>query len=129
MRVPIAMLFHELADGSSHVDVLIAFKEDPFSDDDHAVASWRSDSRPDRLPPQSMVQLERITDHRAEYLRLAAPRELSDDRGRVTPLAQGVAQLEVVGDEWALEIAWDDGARSSWAIVKREGSAWRLTSR
>jgi hypothetical protein len=111
---PIAILLHELEDGRSHVDLLIARSEGPFADDERVVPTWRVAARPDRACDGTVLRLEPIDDHRALYLRLTEPRRLDRGRGRVTPLRRGVA--ERVAER--LAIRWEDG----------EGSIWRLAT-
>ena len=90
----IALLLHTLPDGSSHVDLLLAPDALERADDERAIPTWRCPTRPDRAPFQRDIPIERIGDHRARYLRLAEPCDLSDGRGRVEPLRSGIASEE-----------------------------------
>lgn len=108
----IALLLHALRDGSSHVDLLIEREGPPCPDDLAGVPTWRCASRPDQAASPTTVRVERIGEHRGVYLHLEGPRELSADRGSVTPLRRGRAERR--GDEF--HIRWDDGGTAAWAI-------------
>lgn len=119
----IALLLHLLPDGTSHVDLLVARGANP-APEDRTVRTWRCANRPDRQPPGSVLDLERIGDHRAFYLGLAVPRTLDGDRGVVTPLRSGEVEGDGEGDE--LRIAWDDGGRGRWLVRESPTGGWRL---
>lgn len=112
-RVPIALCLHELADGSSHVDLLVARPGAPCGDDDRTVRAWRCAERPDSLAPGATLALEPLPDHRGLYLRLDAARDLDRNRGRVAPLRRG----EAMRDSDRVAIRWADGGRSLWRIL------------
>ena len=108
----IALLLHTLPDGTSHVDLLLAPDARVRADDERAIPTWRCPTRPDRAPPKSELPIERIGDHRARYLRLAEPCDLSDGRGRVEPLRSGTASEEA----GILRVSWSDGGESRWHL-------------
>jgi hypothetical protein len=118
----IALLLHSLADGSEHVDLLIAPDGSARPDDAREIPTWRCPTRPDCAAPGIQLPLQRIGDHRALYLRLEGPRELDGGRGTVRPLRAGVASEH--GDR--IDVRWDDGGTSSWSIWEQNGS-WTLT--
>lgn len=114
---PVALLLHRLSDGSEHVDLCIGPPDGrDVKDDERAAPTWRCGARPDALPVGAAMAIERIADHRGRYLRLAEPTDLSDDRGRVTPLRRGTAR----GDA-TLAITWADGGRSRWRFDGPDG--------
>lgn len=113
-RIPIALCLHELADGSAHVDLLVARRDAPRGDDDRTVRAWRCAERPDARAPGAALALEPLPDHRGLYLRLDAPRDLDRERGRVTPLRRG----EAMQDADRVAIRWADGGRSLWRILE-----------
>ncbi len=127
---PVAILLHELAEGGSHLDLLIARSGLPAPDDARVVPTWRCAVRPDEASGGTTIGLEPIDDHRALYLRLREPRELDRGRGRVTPLRRGLADR--AGDR--IGIRWEDGGRSLWRISERgdalivEANAQRTSS-
>lgn len=121
MKVRVALLLHQVPDGSSHVDVLVARDDRPLGDDDREVPTWRCSTRPDLAPNGSVLSLDRIGDHRALYLRLPSERQLDGGRGTVQPLRAGTAELSAD----ILTVAWDDEGESWWSV--REGDhGWQL---
>ncbi len=110
MQFPIALLLHQLPDGSSHVDLLIARDDAPVGDEDRLIPTWRVVTRPDRAPIGSCLPLTPIADHRGLYLRLAELRTLTGERGAVTPLRRGSARR--TGSE--VKVRWDDGDLETW---------------
>ncbi len=121
MNVRVALLLHELPDGSSHVDLLVARDGRPLGDDERSVPTWRCSTRPDMAPNGSVLSLERIGDHRALYLRLDVRRDLGGDRGWAAPLRSGTAELHAD----SLIIAWDDAGESWWSVREGDGG-WQL---
>lgn len=105
---PTVLLLHELSDGATHVDWLIA--QDPRGRD--PLISFRLDRRIDTLAEGQQLAATRIGDHRPAYLRYEGP--VSGDRGTVARLAEGaVLVLEQRSDAWHLEVVWDgSGGRS-----------------
>ena len=96
-------LLHELPDGTSHVDWMIA--RDRAGRE--PLISFRLPRRIDELKPGQRMAAERIADHRPAYLDYEGP--VSDGRGSVRCLAWGT----VVSDtrrrsSWNLEIRWQD---------------------
>ena len=122
---PTVQLLHELPDGSTHVDWLIAQDPDARS----RLLAFRLPARVDRLAPggdrvdPEALVAERIGDHRAVYLSYEGP--LADapgrstdratggqpDRGRVRRLAEGhVIAWTISATGWRLTIVWADPA-------------------
>jgi hypothetical protein len=122
--LPLALLLHELPDGSRHVDLLLGSSPAPGADE-RTVTCWRADRRVDRLASGASVDLERIEDHRGLYLRLREPRELDRGRGTVSPLNHGTA---FPGEDRTWTVRWADGHVDRWTLVATEGSRWRLTA-
>ena len=99
-----AHLLHELPDGSSHVDWMIA--RDPAGHE--PLISFRLQERIDELLPGQRVSLERIADHRPAYLEYEGP--ISDELGSVRRLTLGsvVSESRQLQSSWTLEIHWHD---------------------
>lgn len=113
----VAVLRHEPVGGEAHHDLLI-HRGDPPADEDRTVPCWRIPIRPDLAAAGSVVPVERISDHRGLYLRLAAPRRLDRGRGTVTPLRRGtIGAVHVAADgAESITVDWRDGGRSAWRI-------------
>lgn len=93
----------------AHVDWLIELTPEP-NPNNRTVATWRLGGRADYLSGGQNLQAEAIAPHRAFYLDLLAPRQLSGGRGLVYPLARGtVCSCRGQADGWQLEIAWARG--------------------
>jgi hypothetical protein len=107
-----AAVVHHATDAGAHFDLLLARRE-PSGPDDHACATWRAAHDPSALPVGGTTTLEPIADHRAHYLRLAAPTELSSGRGWVRPVAQGDWRPCVDG---AVEIRWSGGTAARYRV-------------
>lgn len=97
-------LLHELADGSSHVDWMIA--RDSAAEE--PLISFRIQRRIDELRPGQHLPAQRIADHRPVYLEHEGP--IPGDRGCVRRLAWGVVVSEIsrLQPLWRLEICWRD---------------------
>ncbi len=96
-------LLHELPDGTSHVDWMIA--RDRAGRE--PLISFRLPRRIDEMKPGQRMAAERIADHRPAYLDYEGT--VSDERGSVRRLAWGT----VVGEHrrrssWDFEIRWQD---------------------
>lgn len=90
------LLLHELSDGASHYDWLVAPDDDP----EGLLIAFRVQERID-LSVVARFEAERMADHRRRYLTWEG--ELSGGRGRVTRLASG--NLRVVATPEGLEFA------------------------
>jgi len=95
---------HDLPDGSSHVDWMIARD----SAGEAPLISFRLKRRIDELKPGQREFAERIADHRPEYLDYEGP--ISGDRGSVRLLSRGSVVNESGHSlsSWSLEICWQD---------------------
>ena len=101
---PTVQLRHELPDGSSHVDWMLA--RDPLGR--VPLVTFRLPGRVDELGPGAdggIMRAERIADHRPSYLTHEGP--VSRGRGVVRRLRSGRI-LEWTGDEagWTLTLLW-----------------------
>jgi hypothetical protein len=130
---PTVQLRHDLPDGSSHVDWMIA--QDPGGRD--PLISFRLSRRVDELTAGEQAEARRVGDHRPAYLDRQGP--VSGGRGTVTRLARGeVIAWAHRGAAWHLEIRWavqgggprlqrllleplDPGAGGSWRVVAEAG--------
>lgn len=101
---PTVLLLHELPDGSSHFDWLIA----PDTGGLRPLVSFRLGQRVDQLRPGMALAAERIAEHRPAWIDLEGP--VSGGRGTARRLARGrVVSERTEGAAWLLEIAWDSG--------------------
>jgi hypothetical protein len=116
--LPAAVLRHVGAPGGDHFDILLAVRE-PRDADDRACATWRCAVDPGTAGPGQVLEVEPIAPHRALYLRLAAPRELGDGRGRVEPVRRGAWRR--IGE--AIECRWEDGSVTR--VVPESIGRWR----
>ena len=103
---PAALLLHRQADGGSHFDLLIADRV-PSEPDAATVPTSRIAHRPDLLPAQTTVGLERLPLHRERYLTISEPVVLDRDRGTVSLLRRGSAEACADGE---YQVQWDDCA-------------------
>ncbi len=96
-------LLHELPNGTSHVDWMIA--RDRAGRE--PLISFRLPRRIDELKPGQRMAAERIADHRPAYLDYEGP--VSDERGSVRRLAWGTVVSEHRRpSSWDFEIRWQD---------------------
>ncbi len=96
-------LLHELPDGTSHVDWMIA--RDRAGRE--SLISFRLPRRIDELKPGQRMAAERIADHRPVYLDYEGP--VSEGRGSVRRLAWGTVVSEHRRrSSWNLVIRWQD---------------------
>lgn len=86
--LPMALLLHELPDGSHHYDLLLA-AHPMVADEDRVVPTWRCARDPLALRPGEDCPSERIGPHRGLYLKLDHPRSLQAARGVVHPVHRG----------------------------------------
>jgi hypothetical protein len=109
----LALLRHDLPDGSWHVDLLVGppGAAAALLDADAVVArTWRCLANPAEVAVGTTLELEQAADHRALYLSLDRERTLDGGRGRVTPLARG--SIEHHG--CLAQIRWSSGACELW---------------
>ncbi len=124
---PTVLLRHELADGTSHVDWMIAPDE---MDGRELLVTFRVAGRVDELTAGGRLAARRIGDHRRAYLTYEGP--VSDARGTVRRLAGGVVvSWQRDPDRWHMEIDWlgpAGGLRRQTLDVTRQrpGDAWAI---
>jgi hypothetical protein len=98
---PTVLLLHELPDGTSHVDWMIATEPQGRE----PLVTFRVDGRVDEMTDQQRLLARRIDDHRPAYLTYEGP--VSGDRGTVRRLARGVVvSWDRSGDRWRMKIEW-----------------------
>jgi hypothetical protein len=101
---PTVQLLHELPDGSSHVDWLLA--TDPAGE--RPLITFRLPGRVDELEAGEVMDGQRIADHRPAYLGYEGP--ISGGRGTVRRLRSGVVKTLRKSEEiWLLEVLWEEG--------------------
>ncbi|MEO0948276.1 MAG: hypothetical protein AAFY11_09055 [Cyanobacteria bacterium J06641_5] len=89
-----------------HFDWLIETIPELYPDS-RTIATWRVEQRPDRLIAGYGLQAEAIAPHRSFYLDLLAPRQLSNGRGLVYPIARGrVMRHEKKAEQLLLDLSW-----------------------
>jgi hypothetical protein len=110
------VLQHNLPDGSSHFDWLLAVE----AKGERPLVSFRVKERPDKLNENRWVVLDAQPDHRAEYLQLEG--ELEDDRGTVVRHAKGEIFIwrEIEGG-WNMMIDWGTGLLTEYEIISKGG--------
>lgn len=110
------VLQHELADGTSHFDWLLAVDAKA----EKPLISFRVGERPDLISESRWIDLDARPDHRPEYLHIEG--KLEGDRGTVTRLEIGEIILwkEIQGG-WNLMIQWDGGAMTEYEVLSGEG--------
>ena len=119
-------LRHELPDGTSHVDWMIA--RDRAGRE--PLISFRLPRRIDELKPGQRMAAERLADHRPAYLDYEGP--VSDEGGSVRRLAWGTLISEHRRRRsWDFEIRWQDRGdgmsirqRLRLAPLEADATAW-----
>jgi hypothetical protein len=104
--LPAAVLRHTGSDVADHFDVLLAVRT-PAGPDDRACATWRTPRDPGSLAVGERLAVERIAEHRADYLGLRTERELDRGRGLVTPVRHGTWSAATDGAD--IDLRWHDG--------------------
>lgn len=113
--LPTVILRHTLPNGDMHYDWLLA--RDPAGV--QPLIAFRASVRPDEVPVDSAIALERIADHRPRYLTYEGP--ISDDRGHVMQVARGVIDAaERTNPGWVLDLNWLRPARIGFRRVRIE---------
>lgn len=125
MDRPTVALRHELADGSAHVDWMLA-RDDAGAD---PLITFRLDEPPWDCPPGGVVTATRIADHRPVYLTYEGA--ISGGRGTVHRLGRGA--IEAWSDDvgarggWAVTVAWEGRAAPQMLeCVPVGGDAWSI---
>ncbi|MDP7008147.1 MAG: hypothetical protein QGI78_01095 [Phycisphaerales bacterium] len=101
---PTVVLEHEMPDGTTHFDWLLAV--DPLGE--KPLISFRTTQRPDLLTNNEWVDLETRPDHRPEYLTFEGP--LEENRGTIRRLGVGaIQQWQQSMSGWQMVIEWEGG--------------------
>ncbi len=110
------VLQHDLPDGTSHFDWLLAV--DAASE--KPLVSFRVDERPDLISESRWVDLDARPDHRPEYLQIEG--KIDGERGTITRLAFGsVVMWREIQKGWNMMIQWEDGPLVEFEILSGEG--------
>lgn len=110
------VLKHDLPDGTSHFDWLLAVDAERKK----PLLSFRVEERPDIVSESRWIDLDARPDHRPEYLDIEG--ELEGDRGVVARLATGkIFMWKEIQSGWNLMVKWDDGALTEYEILSGEG--------
>jgi hypothetical protein len=113
---PTVILDHELPDGTSHFDWLLAVD----ANGEKPLISFRVKERPDLVSESRWIDLDSRPDHKPEYLQIQG--KLEGDRGVVTRLANGkiIVWKEIQGG-WNMMIQWDGGSLTEYELLSGEG--------
>ena len=113
---PTVVLHHELPDGTSHYDWLLAVD----SNGEKPLISFRVAERPDLVNESRWVDLDARPDHRPEYLTNEG--RLEGDRGVLTRLARGkIFMWKEIHSGWNMMVKWADGEMTEYEILSGEG--------
>lgn len=124
--LPTVLLRHELPDGSWHIDWML--DQDPQGLE--RLMTFRLPRSPIRLEPEETMLIERIGEHRREYLEYEGA--LSKGRGTVRRIASGRIITWSDRDEgWVLKVQWiDDEAEGesseTYLLDPIEDTHWHL---
>ncbi len=117
---PTVLLQHDLPDGASHVDWMIARDCGPSS----LLRTFRCPLRIDGLASGQAIEIEAIGDHRRAYLDYEGP--ISGDRGWVRRLRRGVVTVQppvdLVSGALELTVTWQpehDGPDGSHCVQQQ----------
>lgn len=126
----IALCRHERAGALPHHDLFLGPEKGEFTDEERVLQSWRLPRDLRELAPGSTMEIEPIGMHRGLYARLEAPRELDQQRGRVTQIASGRARVASLSSGvLVLRIAWSDGTHEILALEPARGGGLQLLKR
>ena len=113
---PTVVLNHELPDGTSHFDWLLAVD----AKGEKPLVSFRVGERPDLVNESRWIDLDARPDHRPDYLTNEG--RLEGDRGTVKRLARGkVFMWREIQSGWNMMVKWADGELTEYEIISGEG--------
>lgn len=113
---PTVILQHDLPDGTSHFDWLLAVD----ADGEKPLISFRVQERPDLVNESRWVDLDSRPDHKPEYLQIQG--KLEGDRGVVTRLANGkIFVWKEIQGGWNMMVQWDGGILNEYELLSGEG--------
>jgi hypothetical protein len=120
MDLPTVLLRHELPDGSSHVDWMIA------PDEDAKLITFRLERPVHALAPGEVLRAERIGEHRRLYLEHEGPLPGETDRGSVQRIARGSVRAWTAAhpDSWTLTIRWTSGGGAQVLLLEADEAPW-----
>ena len=114
---PTIILQHDLPDGTSHFDWLLAAD----SIGEKSLISFRVQERPDLLDESRWVDLDSRPDHRPEYLHIEG--KLDGDRGSVKRLASGnIFMWKEIPGGWNMMVTWDRGTMTEYELLSSDGA-------
>ena len=113
---PTVILQHDLPDGTSHFDWLLAVD----SNGEKPLISFRVQERPDLVNESRWVDLDSRPDHKPEYLQIQG--KLEGNRGVVTRLANGkIFMWKEIQGGWNIMVQWDGGILNEYELLSGEG--------
>ena len=129
LELPTAQLRHTLADGSWHIDWLIAVDEAG----ERPVMTFRLGDRLETLAGGGLMEAVRLVDHRPAYMEYEG--EISRGRGSVVRLRRGFVRFSGMRMEGGAEgisglIEWREGegmARQSVRLARDGGGVWSVS--
>ena len=120
------VLRHDLPDGSSHFDWLIARDDRERGADERVLVAFRLAASP-ADPNVSRLPATRMPDHRVLYLDYQGP--VSGDRGTVTRVGEGWAAIDREHEDRILFRADLGSGRRRWHATRVEGDSWIFEAR
>lgn len=122
------LIRHECG-AQSHWDWMLCPADAPSNPDSCVLESWRAWAPLHRGVPLGGLDIEQSAPHRLGYLKLDAPKELSDGRGRVETAACGLwrpAEPPAAPGMAGIEVRWDGGWSGLLTLgASPRGPSWR----
>ena len=129
-RLPTTVVLrHDLPDGSWHLDWMLQPGGAACSHpDDRVLVTFRLQARPDQLACGANLPAQRLSPHRAIYLRFEG--DIGGGRGSVTRMAAGeVLTCRVDEAAGRIVVRWDgaaDRAVAGYRLDRLEGDRWQV---
>ena len=92
------------------------------------VPTWRTPIRIDAFAPGQVGSIDRIDDHRTNWLSSREAVQLDAGRGLVTPVAHGrISSLKTSPTEWIVEVDWESTGLARYRIDQPDAPNGKLT--